>query len=44
LLDTRVHQRGYGRLLLRGLPDARQVTDLEDVERFWAARREGGCG
>ncbi len=39
LLDCRVHQRGYGRALLRGLPAARRVTELGEVERFWAARR-----
>jgi len=39
LLDGRVHQRGYGRALLRGLPAARRVTELADVERFWAERR-----
>jgi ATP-dependent DNA helicase DinG len=39
LLDGRVHRRGYGRRLLEGLPPARRVTDIADVEAFWAARR-----
>lgn len=36
LLDGRVHARGYGRRLLEGLPAARRVTELEDVNAFWA--------
>ena len=39
LLDGRVHRRGYGRRLLEGLPPARRVTDLAQVEAFWAERR-----
>jgi ATP-dependent DNA helicase DinG len=39
LLDGRVHRRGYGRRLLEGLPPARRVTELEQVNAFWAAQR-----
>jgi len=39
LLDGRVHRRGYGRRLLEGLPPARRVTELAQVEAFWAERR-----
>ena len=41
LLDGRVHRRGYGRRLLEGLPPARRVTELAQVEAFWAERRRG---
>jgi ATP-dependent DNA helicase DinG len=36
LLDGRVHQRGYGRLILDALPPARRTSDLTEVARFWA--------
>jgi ATP-dependent DNA helicase DinG len=39
LLDARVHQRGYGRRLLEGLPPARRVTALSDVAAFWTRFR-----
>ena len=39
LLDGRVHRRGYGRRLLEGLPPARRVTELAEVEAFWAEQR-----
>jgi ATP-dependent DNA helicase DinG len=39
LLDGRVHRRGYGRRLLEGLPPARRVTELEQVNAFWAELR-----
>ena len=39
LLDGRVHRRGYGRRLLEGLPPARRVTELEEVNAFWAEQR-----
>jgi ATP-dependent DNA helicase DinG len=39
LLDVRVHRRGYGRRLLEGLPPARRVTELEQVNAFWVERR-----
>jgi ATP-dependent DNA helicase DinG len=41
LLDGRVYRRGYGRRLLDGLPPARRVTELAEVEAFWAERRRG---
>jgi ATP-dependent DNA helicase DinG len=39
LLDGRVHRRGYGRRLLEGLPPARRVTELAEVDAFWAEQR-----
>ncbi|HEY4012557.1 MAG TPA: ATP-dependent DNA helicase [Polyangiaceae bacterium] len=35
LLDRRVMRRGYGRILLAGLPPARRVRDLDDLRAFW---------
>jgi ATP-dependent DNA helicase DinG len=35
LLDERIHRRGYGRMLIGALPNARQTHELGDVERFW---------
>jgi ATP-dependent DNA helicase DinG len=42
LLDGRVHKRGYGPRLLEGLPPARRVTALEDVNAFWEKQRSAG--
>jgi ATP-dependent DNA helicase DinG len=42
LLDGRVHKRGYGPRLLEGLPPARRVTELEDVNAFWEKQRSAG--
>jgi ATP-dependent DNA helicase DinG len=39
LLDGRVHRRGYGRRLLEGLPPARRVSELGEVDAFWAMHR-----
>jgi ATP-dependent DNA helicase DinG len=39
LLDARVHRRGYGKRLLEGLPPARRVSTLGQVEEFWARFR-----
>jgi ATP-dependent DNA helicase DinG len=39
LLDGRVHRRGYGRRLLEGLPPARRVSELAEVDAFWALHR-----
>jgi ATP-dependent DNA helicase DinG len=39
LLDGRVHKRGYGRRLLDGLPPARRVTRLDEVQAFFAQPR-----
>jgi len=35
LLDRRAVRKGYGRLLLAGLPPARRVRTLDDVRVFW---------
>ncbi len=34
LLDERIHTKGYGKRLLKALPDAYTTSDLEDVRRF----------
>jgi Rad3-related DNA helicase/serine/threonine protein kinase len=39
ILDTRLHTKGYGRLILKALPPARRTTSLEEVRSFF--RREG---
>lgn len=36
ILDTRLHTKGYGKLVLNALPPARRTHDLKDVERFFA--------
>jgi ATP-dependent DNA helicase DinG len=38
ILDRRIRTRGYGRVLLDSLPDARRTERIEDVRAFWAAR------
>jgi ATP-dependent DNA helicase DinG len=35
LLDSRVHQRGYGQRLLAALPPAPRTPSLADVRAFW---------
>ncbi len=35
ILDKRAATRGYGRSLLRALPPARQLHDLDQVREFW---------
>jgi ATP-dependent DNA helicase DinG len=35
LLDSRVRTKGYGKVLLRSLPDARRCTSMGEVEDFW---------
>ncbi|HZU67998.1 MAG TPA: helicase C-terminal domain-containing protein [Ktedonobacteraceae bacterium] len=35
ILDTRLHTKGYGRLILNALPPARRTTSLRDVEEFF---------
>ncbi len=35
LLDSRVRTKGYGKVLLRSLPDARRCTTMGEVEDFW---------
>ncbi|AGP36230.1 ATP-dependent DNA helicase [Sorangium cellulosum] len=41
ILDRRVRTRGYGRVLLDSLPDARRTERIEDVRAFWAAASAG---
>jgi ATP-dependent DNA helicase DinG len=36
LLDSRVTKKGYGRLFLRSLPDAKRCTTRAEVEEFWS--------
>ncbi|HEX3639857.1 MAG TPA: helicase C-terminal domain-containing protein [Ktedonobacteraceae bacterium] len=35
ILDTRLHTKGYGKLVLDALPPARRTNSLRDVERFF---------
>jgi ATP-dependent DNA helicase DinG len=35
LLDSRIHTKGYGKVLLRNLPDAKRCTSMREVEDFW---------
>lgn len=35
ILDTRLHTKGYGRLVLDALPPARRTSSLRDVEQFF---------
>ncbi len=35
ILDTRLHTKGYGKLVLGALPPARVTTEINDVERFF---------
>ena len=35
ILDSRVRRKGYGRALLRSLPDATRCSTLEETARFW---------
>lgn len=39
LLDSRIHTKGYGKVLLRNLPDAKRCTSMRDVENFWKETR-----
>ena len=36
ILDTRLHTKGYGKLVLDALPPARRTSGLRDVERFFS--------
>jgi Rad3-related DNA helicase len=36
ILDTRLHTKGYGKLVLNALPPARRTSSIRDVERFFA--------
>jgi Rad3-related DNA helicase/serine/threonine protein kinase len=35
ILDTRLHTKGYGKMVLNALPPARRTNSLRDVERFF---------
>ncbi len=35
ILDTRLHTKGYGKLVLNALPPARRTSSLRDVEQFF---------
>ena len=35
LLDPRVRTKGYGKVFLRSLPEARRCTTLDEVRAFW---------
>jgi ATP-dependent DNA helicase DinG len=36
ILDRRIRTRGYGRVLMDSLPEARRTDRMEDVRAFWA--------
>jgi len=36
ILDTRLHTKGYGKLVINALPPARRTHNIIDVERFFA--------
>jgi Rad3-related DNA helicase len=40
ILDTRLHTKGYGKLVLDALPPARRTSNLNDVTRFFAEEEE----
>jgi Rad3-related DNA helicase len=35
ILDTRLHTKGYGKLVLNALPPARRTSSIKDVEHFF---------
>ena len=35
ILDTRLHTKGYGKMVLDALPPARRTANIRDVERFF---------
>jgi len=35
ILDDRLSRKGYGKVLLRSLPDARRCTQLSELREFW---------
>ncbi len=35
ILDTRLHTKSYGKLVVNALPPARRVYSVQDVERFF---------
>ncbi|HZO71550.1 MAG TPA: helicase C-terminal domain-containing protein [Ktedonobacteraceae bacterium] len=36
ILDTRLHTKGYGKLVINALPPARRTSSLQEVDRFFA--------
>ncbi|HCI79831.1 MAG TPA: hypothetical protein DHW02_09080, partial [Ktedonobacter sp.] len=36
ILDTRLHTKGYGKMVLDAMPPAKRTTNIRDVERFFA--------
>ncbi|AKF03496.1 ATP-dependent DNA helicase [Sandaracinus amylolyticus] len=40
LLDARVRKKGYGKVLLRSLPDARRCHSFAEVEDFWRGQQD----
>jgi Rad3-related DNA helicase/serine/threonine protein kinase len=36
ILDTRLHSKGYGKMVLNALPPARRSSNIRDVERFFS--------
>jgi ATP-dependent DNA helicase DinG len=42
ILDARLRTKGYGKLLLRALPDARRLEVRAEAEDFLRAVRGGG--
>jgi Rad3-related DNA helicase/serine/threonine protein kinase len=36
ILDTRLHTKGYGKIVLNALPPARRSSSIQDVEQFFA--------
>jgi Rad3-related DNA helicase len=36
ILDTRLHTKGYGRMVLDALPPARRTSNIKDVKNFFA--------
>lgn len=35
ILDTRLHKKGYGKMVLNALPPARRTSSIRDVEQFF---------
>ncbi|HET8939603.1 MAG TPA: ATP-dependent DNA helicase [Polyangiales bacterium] len=44
LLDERVSTKGYGKVFLRSLPDARRCSSFEEVSEFWRSVTAPGAG
>jgi Rad3-related DNA helicase len=40
ILDTRLHSKSYGKLVVNALPPARRVYSVRDVERFFEEESE----